>query len=66
MKDDAMYKKHEMSEMKGEMKKEHEYSSKGMEKPHTPKAEGGLLKVTLEGSGRSCYPKPKKLNHEDY
>ena len=65
MKDDMEYKKHEMKEMKGEMKKQHHTSEKGMDKPHM-KSEGGLLKVTLEGSGRSAYPHLKKLNAHCY
>jgi hypothetical protein len=48
------YEKHEKHEMKDGMKD-------GMKKK-----DGGLKAVTLEGSGRACYPKLKKMNNKPY
>lgn len=66
MKDDAMYKKHEVAEMKGEMKKQHMTSKAGMQMPNSKTGmsehPAGLRSVTLDGSGRGKFPSLKKFS----
>ena len=54
--------KYDKEERKSEMRDE--------SKPALPRkkkmGDGGLINVTLEGSGRACYPKLKKLNDKPY
>jgi hypothetical protein len=53
--------KDDMKMKDGMMKDEKKPMSMGKKK-----GSGGLINVTLEGSGRSCYPMLKKLNDKPY
>lgn len=63
--------KHEMKTMKNEARDHHSMKKARMEESHQhgehhKQSDKGLLDVTLEGSGRSQYPKNCKLNHLGY